>query len=378
MSETNQQPGREVEPLWSKYIHEKGNRLGLPVSGSFELTPRCNFDCKMCYVHQTADQIAASGRKELTADQWLDIARQARDAGMVFLLLTGGEPLLFPHFPRLLHQLKGMGLLVSINSNGSLLRGEVLEQLKQDPPLRFNITLYGGCDETYERLCGRPMFHQVVDNIKALRAAGIPVRLNASITPYNKDDIGEIYRLGRELGVYVKSTTYMFPPVRVNGGHAGEAAHRFGPEEAARYEIVCREQTMSADELRTALANGGLPRDGEDCTGGAEGEPVFCRAGRSSFWVNWDGHMTPCGMMNVPGVPILERGFQAAWEAVRAQTAAIRLPRECTGCPMHTQCAACAASCAAETGACDEKPEYLCAMTKSMIHQMWQKYGPEE
>ena len=143
---------RDVEPLWSTYIHQKGSMLGLPVSGSFELTPRCNFSCKMCYVHQTPEQIAASGRRELTADQWLDIARQAKDAGMVFLLLTGGEPLVFPEFPRLLHELKQLGLLVSINSNGSLIRGEVLEMLKKDPPLRFNITLYGGSDATYERL----------------------------------------------------------------------------------------------------------------------------------------------------------------------------------------------------------------------------------
>ena len=152
MNETKQRPEFEAEPLWSQYMHQKGGRLGLPVSGSFELTPRCNFNCKMCYVHQTAEQVAASGRKELTADQWLDIARQAKDAGMVFLLLTGGEPLTFPEFPRLLHELKQLGLLVSVNSNGSLIRGEMLEALKKDPPLRFNITLYGGSDATSERL----------------------------------------------------------------------------------------------------------------------------------------------------------------------------------------------------------------------------------
>ena len=378
MSETKQQPGREVEPLWSTYIHQKGSKLGLPVSGSFELTPRCNFDCKMCYVHQTAEQIAASGRKELTADQWLDIARQAKDAGMVFLLLTGGEPLVYPEFPRLLHELKQMGLLVSINSNGSLIQGEMLELLKKDPPLSFNITLYGGSDATYERLCGRPMFHQVVDNIKKLRAAGISVRLNASITPYNKYDIPEIYRISRELGVHVKSTTYMFPPVRINGGHAGEAEHRFSAEEAAHYEILCREETMTPRELREAVSNGGLPPDGVDCTGGAEGEPLFCRAGRSSFWMTWDGRMVPCGMMTTQGISVVEEGLQKSWEAIRTETAAIRLPKECTGCPLHQQCAACAASCAAETGAYDKKPEYLCTMTKTLIHQMWQKYGPEE
>ncbi|MFR6424453.1 MAG: hypothetical protein ACLUNO_01780 [Oscillospiraceae bacterium] len=36
---------------------------------------------------------------------------------------------------------------------------------------RINITLYGGCDETYERLCGRPMYDRVVHNIRALQGA---------------------------------------------------------------------------------------------------------------------------------------------------------------------------------------------------------------
>ena len=366
---------RDVEPLWSTYIHQKGSMLGLPVSGSFELTPRCNFSCKMCYVHQTPEQIAASGRRELTADQWLDIARQAKDAGMVFLLLTGGEPLVFPEFPRLLHELKQLGLLVSINSNGSLIRGEVLEMLKKDPPLRFNITLYGGSDATYERLCGRPMFHQVVENIRALKEAGIPVRLNASITPDNKDDVADIFRIGRELGVYIKSTTYMFPPVRINGGAAGQADHRFSAADAAKYELLCREQTMTEEQLREAVKNGGLPPDGEECTGGAEGEPLFCRAGRSSFWMTWDGRLLPCGMMADQGVSVPEQGFAAAWGAARQMAAAIRLPKECTGCPMQQQCASCAASCAAETGRWDCKSEYLCEMTRNLIHLTWEKYG---
>ncbi|MEQ2455835.1 radical SAM protein [Flavonifractor hominis] len=378
MSETKPQPGQEIEPRWSAYMHEKGNHLGLPVSGTFELTPRCNFGCKMCYVHQTPEQITASGRRELTAGEWLEIGEQARQAGMVLLLLTGGEPLLYPGFMELLHALKGMGLLVSVNSNGLLAQGELLEQLHRDPPMRFNITLYGGSDATYERLCGRPVFHQVVDNIRALREAGIPIRLNASITPDNREDVEDIFRVGRELGLYVKSSTYMFPPVRVNGGAAGEAAHRFTAADAARYELLCREQTMTQEQLRAAVEAGGLPPDGADCTGGGEGEPLLCRAGRSSFWLTWDGRMIPCGMMNCPGHSVTELGFRRAWEAVRADTAAIRLPGACTGCPMRVQCASCAASCAAETGRSDQRPDYLCAMTRELIHLTREKYGKRE
>lgn len=41
------------EPVISRYMHQKGIKYGIPVSGSFELTPRCNFNCQMCYVHMT-------------------------------------------------------------------------------------------------------------------------------------------------------------------------------------------------------------------------------------------------------------------------------------------------------------------------------------
>ena len=149
MSRQNNALPQMVEPLWSTYIHQKGARLGLPVTGTFELTPRCNFNCNMCYVHQTETQAAQGGRRELTTAEWLAIAEEARKAGMVFLLLTGGEPLLRPDFPELLHALKNMGFLVSVNSNGSLLRGKLLEAVKQDPPLRFNITLYGGSRRSF-------------------------------------------------------------------------------------------------------------------------------------------------------------------------------------------------------------------------------------
>lgn len=40
-----------AEPLMVKYLHNKGLREGIAVSGTFELTQRCNFNCEMCYVH---------------------------------------------------------------------------------------------------------------------------------------------------------------------------------------------------------------------------------------------------------------------------------------------------------------------------------------
>ena len=72
-------------------------QAGIPVSGTFELTPRCNLACRMCYIRLTPEQMAPIGR-ERSAKEWLDIAQQAKDAGMTFLLLTGGEPTLRADF----------------------------------------------------------------------------------------------------------------------------------------------------------------------------------------------------------------------------------------------------------------------------------------
>lgn len=76
---------------------EEARKHAIPLSGTFELTPRCNFNCKMCYVHLAADRIPLFG-KELTAAEWIRVAEEARDAGMLQLCITGGEPILHPEF----------------------------------------------------------------------------------------------------------------------------------------------------------------------------------------------------------------------------------------------------------------------------------------
>lgn len=224
-----------AEPRLSAYLHARACAKGIPLAGSFELTARCNFNCRMCYVHLTPEEQRRRGA-ELTADEWLAIAEQARSQGMLFLLLTGGEPLIRVDFRYLLTELKKMGLMVSINSNASLIDDDWLDFFRHEPPSRMNITLYGGCNETYERLCGRPMYDRVVHNIRALKALGIGVKLNASMTPYNVDDMDAIYAIATELGTPVQMASYMFPPVR-RDEHATGSNDRFTFQEAAACSV---------------------------------------------------------------------------------------------------------------------------------------------
>lgn len=117
----------------SEYMLYKASMAKIPLSGTFELSPICNFSCRMCYVRKTAKEVREHSRSMMTLEQWVEIAKEAHDAGMLYLLLTGGEPLLWPDFWVLYEQLIRMGFLVSINTNGSLIDEAALERLKKLP-----------------------------------------------------------------------------------------------------------------------------------------------------------------------------------------------------------------------------------------------------
>ena len=359
------------EPLWSNYMHRKGAALGLPIAGNFELTSNCNFNCRMCYVH------GDTHKEVMSAEDWIKLGREARDAGMVFLLLTGGEPFLRRDFKEIYSALIDMGLLISINTNAALIDDELFEFLVKHPPLRMNISLYACSNDVYRKLCGIPACDVVKYNIRRLHDAGIGVKINASITPYNASEIEEIYAFGSGIGVPVQATTYMYPPVRLNDSCFGTSPARFDAEEAAAQMLRCREQYMTPEKLKNS-ASSVMEDEDTDCAPAEEGEGMRCRAGTTAFWVTWDGRMLPCGMFPDEGYRIADMGFAAAWEAVKTYTKSIRLPKECANCPDKKRCNACAASVIAETGSSSVCPDYICRMTKTLDKLIIEKYGKAE
>lgn len=365
MSEKQAVMPDSAEPWISTHLHRRGVAFGIPVSGTFELTARCNFNCPMCYVHlQNINELLP---QELTADQWLDLAAQACRQGMIFLLLTGGEPFIRQDFPYLYENLIKMGLMVSINTNASLYNDTLRDLFLRYPPTRINATLYGGSEETYRRFCKNASFARVVQNLRSMKEDGLQVRLNVSLTPDNVADMEAIDGISRDLELQAKAAAYMYPPVRVDG-KAGVNCARFSAKEAG--ETMARWNALRETRERFLERARRYERyeraDDSDTCSDVEQEGVMCRAGRSSFWMTWDGRMLPCGTMDIDGSYPLRDGFAHAWQEVRERTARIRLPRECAACKNRNNCSVCASICKGETGRFDQKPEYLCAMMESL------------
>lgn len=355
-----------VEAKITEYLHRKAALSRTPLSGTFELTPLCNMNCRMCYVRLTKQQQESIGPLH-TADEWIRMAEKAKEEGLLYLLLTGGEPFTHPEFRTILEAFHRMGFLLTVNTNATMIDESVVVWLKESPPVRMNITLYGASDETYGRLCGNPKgFTQAVHAIDLLQEAGISLRINCSITPYNRHDVSAIVNFCIERGLILAPTAYMFPPLRRNIDMVGQN-DRFTPEEAAEaqaeVEYLMAGPQRFLERVKTRNLEGLVTDREEDCFD-TEGKGLKCRAGKCAFWITWYGRMIPCGMMSLtdPFMNVFEDDFKDCWERVAEETEKIRLPGKCENCSLNEICRPCGAMTYTETGYFDQIPEYRCRM----------------
>ena len=90
---------------WAKDLLAPMGGKRYPLGGTIELTDRCNLSCLHCYINQPAgDQVTR--QNEMSTDEVKAIIDKITDAGCLYLLLTGGEPLLRPDFTEIIQVCK--------------------------------------------------------------------------------------------------------------------------------------------------------------------------------------------------------------------------------------------------------------------------------
>ena len=315
-----------------KYLEQQAYANKIPFKGVFELTARCNFNCNMCYVHLAEPQIKNIGQ-ELSNEQWLDIARQARDAGMLHLTLTGGEVFVRPGFRDLYEQLSQMGFLIEIFSNGYLIDESVMEWLGEIQPYTLRFTLYGASNDTYEKVCGvKDGFDRVSHAIDLVMQAGIPFYMVSTIVKENINDLPAMQRFANEKQVELTVTSSVIKPVR--GATQDAASHRI---DLISKHDECLERMIERGEDRL------YPH--------IEHPLDICGSYRTGFWLTWNGNLQLCCFMSEPAVSLASgREFCEAWQLLLEQLEQLRNPEACENCQYEGFCPKCPGLLAAECG----------------------------
>ena len=347
-----------------QYLMKKADILQKPISGNLELTPLCNLHCKMCYIHHTPEEARMEGGI-LPIEFWIELGKQMKDAGVLFLNLIGGEIFVYPYLQRLYLYLISSGFRVSFTTNGTLLSTGIPEWLKKNPPRYVTVSLYGGSDETYKKVCGiKDAYTHVKKGIENLLNEGVKVKLNYCVIPDNVKDIEQIFLFAKERNLKINASSYIYPPVRVNC-HKSSDFKRFSPKEAAIVDFDIKKFSLSKEEFleykKYLASNDFLMNTPKHCT------KFWCRAGKSSFWINWKGKMTSCGMLEVPFADLSVLNFSQAWELVKNQINTINTSKKCATCNKREICRICPAILFAENGTFEKKADYMCEFTKELV-----------
>ncbi len=305
----------------------------VPLGGVFELTPRCTLDCKMCYVHLTEEQM--KGKKELSGDVWIKIMDEAIEKGMLFALLTGGECMMHKDFRKIYLHLREKGIIITVNTNATLVNDEIIDFFVKNPPNKIKITLYGMSEDGYERVTGHRQFARVRDNILRLKNAGLNVKLAVTVCKYSYDETLDIIKFALDNGFDYTLDMAMHEANEDTGRDVNDYALT-GEEIAQKYREI---KIMKGKELYSYDKLEELPARMDDSKVARQ---LRCGAGRHSFSVKWNGMMYPCLWIQDEPQNVLEKGFEAAWKECNRIVDEYIIPIECTQCAYYKACAPCA------------------------------------
>lgn len=364
--------GETMEPIEyqgsiEQFLCEKATINHTPINAILELTPLCNMNCDMCFVRLSPEEMRQKGRLR-TTEEWISLGKEMCDAGTLFVLLTGGEPLLHPGFREIYTSLKKMGMILTVNTNGTLINEEWADFFAKYTPRRINITLYGKDAFTYQKLCHFPEgFQKTIKAIKLLQERGVDIKVNGSITPENIEDLDDLFSIVEQLDVVWKFDTYMYPASRERECMFDDSS-RLTADEAAAARVKLIEKREGKDNFSSFARN--FLKQGAAAPGDYVAPTVKCRAGRSSFVINWQGMMRPCVMLSSPEEAVFDIGFTEAWKRMVEKFSSIRLSPKCNACTMREVCQTCAACAKLETGNYEDVPEYMCRYTEQTLRLM--------
>lgn len=348
-------------------LYQEAKNKRYPVSVNFELLPVCNLNCRMCYIRTDTKLVREMGGLR-SVEEWLDLARQMKEMGTLFLLLTGGEAFLYPDFKRLYIELYKMGFWITINTNGTLIDEEAVSWLREYPPKLVSMSLYGASNETYESICGQKgMFDRVDRAARLLRENHIRFEFKTMYTPLNVDDFDVCWKYVSQFGVYYEAANYAFPPARKV---EKEKQIRFNATDCAELALRSNLYSKGPEKFAHSVINHLQKYENTRRSPGGMLYGFTCGAANNSCWITWQGHMTPCAMLENPHTLPFETGFAVAWDELKAKCDVILMSPKCSHCEKRAVCTVCPASCFAETGSFENHSPYHCEMIDYTLEKM--------
>jgi MoaA/NifB/PqqE/SkfB family radical SAM enzyme len=250
--------------------------LHIPMFLIASITNACNLYCKGCYARANGQCGSASAKPMLSAEQWDDLFAQAEDAGIAFVLLAGGEPMMRPDVLRAAaaHE----DVLFPIFTNGTLIDAPLLQLFDRHRNLVPIVSLEGGEAATDNRR-GEGAYASVQAAIQKLEQNKLLFGVSLTVTTENRAEVMSpafmrmLYQKGCRLAFFIE-----YVPVT-------PGTEALAPDDAERLRIEQAQETLRGEIPGMVFLS--FPGD-EKYMGGC------LAAGRGFFHISAHGDAEPC------------------------------------------------------------------------------------
>ena len=347
-------------------------------SVSWNLTQRCNLHCTHCYMSAFA---GADTSRELSTEECRRVIDEIAVANPnVFLILTGGEPLLRKDIFDLAAGSADKGFTVVLGTNGVLLREPQAKQMRQSGIQGASISLDSTDPhkhDTFRHLPGA--WRSAVRATEALRGEGLDFSIHTSVTTWNVEEIPAMIDLAGELGARVLNFFFLVRTGR------GEDITDITPDQYEQIlTYLARVQGLgNAEESGSSARPSAFdqPEDPWTVPAGRSGgliirakcAPFFrrilytldakspllqnyahgsCPAGKAYCRIMPEGDVTPCPYMPLVAGNLREHSFVDIWQQAEVfqQLRDLHLGGRCGDCEFSKICGGCRCRAYASSG----------------------------
>lgn len=175
------------------------SRTEPPIGMLAELTHRCPLRCPYC-----SNPLELEGRSgELSTAEWRRVFAEAAALGVLQLHLSGGEPAVRDDLEDLVAHARAADLYVNLITSGILLDEARIRRLREAGLDHLQLSIQGVDEETADRIGGYKGGHIHKMRIaRAVRAAGLPLTVNAVVHRHNIDRLEEVIALAVTLDAH--------------------------------------------------------------------------------------------------------------------------------------------------------------------------------
>lgn len=302
---------------------------GRPVTVTFQVTDRCNYDCVHCYQDHADDN-------ELSFDEIDDILVQLADAGVLFLTLMGGEFFMRSDADRILARAHELGFALKLLTTGHHVHDRRADFLATLKPLQVDMSLYAATPHIHEGITQQTgSWERTYSAARRLIERGIPVLLKAPVMESNAADLAELAELARDLGAQTS-----FDAKLTGKEDTDQTPVALRMKHDTLTEFYCGDGNGMASFLRTTYA------DFDPAT--SDLRPLShtpCRAGQQAVSINPRGDVWPCNALPVACGNLREQRFEEIWTGSEEleEVRDLRWVKiaECNRCELRAYCQRC-------------------------------------